>query len=423
MNSETLSLLGSDLWAIEPTKLKALVDEVTAGLEVLRAFGPDAVTRGEPDDQTPADANGVRTIAISGPILPKTNRLLDMLGVAYTSAAQVQADVLDAAEDPAVDSIFLDVDSPGGAVGGITEAAAAIAAASAQKPVHAHTSTQMASAAYWLASQANTVSASPGALVGSIGVYSVVPDTSAAADRMGMKVHVLRSGPHKGTGTDGAEVTEAQLSALQESVDDVAGQFFAAVSAGRPSVDIAAVSGGQSWVAEKAHSKNLIDRVEGFGAAFGQTKPEAPAPASEEEQMSSELLQTVLAKLEALEAKASDAEAAREADRVARESDRKKQTIDAATAAGTIAPAMRAHVEAYAQNATPENLSAFIATLGGSGARPSAVGTTSSEERAEFVDKAEAKMCKQLGITAADLQKFEGIKGVRVSGEWVSEAN
>jgi len=83
--------------------------------------------------------------------------------------AMIQAD-----EDPAVETIVLDIDSPGGYVDGVDVASQAIA--DAEKPVEARVDNMATSAAYWLASQADEIFAlSPAARIGSIGVVATVP--------------------------------------------------------------------------------------------------------------------------------------------------------------------------------------------------------------------------------------------------------
>ena len=68
------------------------------------------------------------------------------------------------------------------------------------KPTMAYTDSEMASAAYWIASAADKVVASPSSTVGSVGVYMVVADYSKAAEAQGIKMVVIKSGKFKGAG-------------------------------------------------------------------------------------------------------------------------------------------------------------------------------------------------------------------------------
>ena len=86
------------------------------------------------------------------------------------------------------DAVILDIDSPGGTVAGTPELGAAVAALNGQKPVYAFSSGLMCSAAYWIASQAEAIYATPSARVGSIGVVQTVIDNSARLHAEGIKV-------------------------------------------------------------------------------------------------------------------------------------------------------------------------------------------------------------------------------------------
>lgn len=86
------------------------------------------------------------------------------------------------------------MDSPGGGVGGVPEAFAALAAVRGRKPTVALSNPLMASAAYWLASAADQIVASPSALTGSVGVYHLHEDYSRAADAVGVTVSYIHAG-------------------------------------------------------------------------------------------------------------------------------------------------------------------------------------------------------------------------------------
>ena len=56
---------------------------------------------------------------------------------------------------------------------------------------------------YWSASQCTRIYANDMAIVGSIGTYGVVYDSSKMAEDVGIKVHVVRAGEMKGAGVAG----------------------------------------------------------------------------------------------------------------------------------------------------------------------------------------------------------------------------
>jgi ClpP class serine protease len=98
----------------------------------------------------------------------------------------------------------------------------------------------------------------------------VVVDSSGAAEKDGYQVHVLSTGPYKGTGAEGAPITDDQLGYLQQRVNDMNTHFIQAVAAGRgrPSQQIMSEWGdGKVWIAAKAQAMGLIDGI----APYDQT--------------------------------------------------------------------------------------------------------------------------------------------------------
>ena len=170
--------------------------------------------------------------------------------------------------DDSVHSILLVVESPGGTVAGTSELAKAVA--SSPKPVVAYIEDMGASAAYWVASAATKVYANDSAYVGSIGTYMVIRDTSQAADKAGIKVHVINAGEFKGAGSAGTEVTDSQLAEFQRVINDTNNLFVEAVASHR-GLDLAtakSLADGRIHLAAEAVKLGLIDGVRGIDAVL-----------------------------------------------------------------------------------------------------------------------------------------------------------
>lgn len=255
--------MAAEPWAMEPTRLEAFFARVTdftaRPFTSLPAVQVDAA---EPQMQISAD--GTAQIPVVG-ILTKQPipKWLSLFGIVGTTYGDIRRMVGEAVATRAVERIELRVESPGGQVPGVQETAEAIAAAAKQKPVTAVVEDLAASGAYWLAAQAGRITANANAFVGSIGVYTVYQDWSKAAENLGVTVHVIRSGEHKGMGVVGAPITEAQIAAMQENIDRVATHFIDAVAAGRglERADAAALATGRLWEATAAVENRLIDAV------------------------------------------------------------------------------------------------------------------------------------------------------------------
>jgi signal peptide peptidase SppA len=282
-----LDEMRAEAWAMDPGHLEVLMRkaevffdparaQVLADLEArdLEARSSGA-TSSRREDQPYMLRGDTAIVSVSGVLMKSVPWWHKYAGVQSTSTPDVANAIAAAAADPQVRSIVLQIDSPGGQAFGVHAAAEAIGAAAKRKPVNAVVESLAASGAYWLASQAQTIAASPDSLVGSIGVYQVVVDSSAAAMKDGVQVHVIRSGEHKGAAVPGSKVTPEQLSAIQSLVDGLAALFRTSVSSGRKLEPnkTASVATGQVWLAGEAQKLGLVDSVEPVAKALSRLAP------------------------------------------------------------------------------------------------------------------------------------------------------
>lgn len=212
----------NEMWAISPRHFQVVTD-------LLLADAPQAAATSSPHRQA-NDSNGVGILTIHGPIMPRSDWVTDLFGL--QSYERIAAGVTKLAADRSVREIILDIDSPGGVALGTDEAAAAIAAAAKVKPVNAIVNGYAASAAYWLASQATSITITPMSQVGSIGVIALHADYSAMLSDAGLDVKVYRTGSMKALGqiVDSHDEVAAAFAAEQGSILQV---FAQAVADGR----------------------------------------------------------------------------------------------------------------------------------------------------------------------------------------------
>ena len=210
--------------------------------------------------------DGVGVIYIHGPMLRNPD-LFDQIVLGATNTEEIIAAVDEASARHDIQALFLDIDSPGGSVNGTPELAQAVAAASKKKHIYAFSSGQMCSAAYWVASQADAIYATPSARIGSIGVILPVVDSSAAFEQAGLKVEVFAAGRFKSAGTPGTSLTEEQRSWLQSDVEETATDFRAAVLARGRKIPDEAME-GQTFSARNAMRFNMAGIVAGRGEAM-----------------------------------------------------------------------------------------------------------------------------------------------------------
>lgn len=242
------------LYAIEPRYLSSAVAGIKAGTWPMVG----ALTRPETRDLYAVTPEGIAILPIAGPMMKGRSKY------AHANTLDVRRGLRAATRDEDVGGILLLIDSPGGMVAGTQELADDVRSASDEKPVWAHGDDLMASAAYWMASQASRITANRAAEVGSIGTLAVVEDSSEQASIEGITVHVVSTGELKGAFTPGAPVTDAQLDYLRERVEELNGHFLDAVGRGRmlEGDGLGNVATGRVWGSVEARRLGLIDSVQ-----------------------------------------------------------------------------------------------------------------------------------------------------------------
>jgi signal peptide peptidase SppA len=308
-------------WAMNLPHLEAFLSELQVAVDIIES-DPKAKKQQDGEsgydcEEPPYEMRGsVACVPVHGVVLKSVPWILRAFGINATSTQATRKALTHAIENKEVTSIELNIDSPGGTVAGVQELSDDIAKLT--KPVTAKISDLCASAAYWLASQTQGISANAGAQVGSIGVYTVMRDSSRAAENAGIKTHVLASHPLKGAGVPGSVVTDEQLADTQRLIDATANLFTAHVMRGRKMTDeqVKKVATGQVWLADEAKKFGLIDQVGSsvavHAAASPQTKPLLGV--IEESEMADKNIGTVAAvqgdeELQAYKARAEKAEA------------------------------------------------------------------------------------------------------------------
>jgi capsid assembly protease len=170
----------------------------------------------------------------------------------------------DYAADPSVGTVLLDVDSPGGTVSGLPELAAEIRRTAETKHVVALANDLAASAAYWIASQADEIIATPEALVGSIGVFTYHVDYSQMMAEAGIKITYIHAGKYKVEGNPNEPLSDEARDHIQSQVESDYNLFVADVAKGRK-VSTATVRSdfgqGRVLTAADAKAAGMIDRV------------------------------------------------------------------------------------------------------------------------------------------------------------------
>lgn len=263
-------------WAILPAKLEeirailfahamtdATADDIKRDLQG-KIVGPNDVPRAQ-------QFGSIAVVPVFGTIGHRMNMFSDFSG--GTSTEQLKAQIQKAVSDESISALVLDVNSPGGTVGGLPEVHEVIMSARAVKPVVASVNAMSASAAYWITSAASEICITPSGEAGSIGVFYLHEDVSGMLEQMGVKVSIIKAGKFKAEGNEWQPLTEEAIAEMQGKVDHYYGMFVSNVAAGR-GVSVADVRSkfgeGRMLTATQAKSVGMVDRIETMDATLNR---------------------------------------------------------------------------------------------------------------------------------------------------------
>ncbi|WP_419198853.1 S49 family peptidase [Wolbachia endosymbiont of Rhagoletis cingulata] len=170
-------------------------------------------------------------IPIHGILTKKSEAFDDVLGM--TSYEKIREEIEEALIDEEVETIILDIDSPGGEVNGLFDLSDFIYEARTLKKIVAIANDDAYSAAYAIASSAEKVYVSRTSGVGSIGVIASHIDQSAFDEKQGIKYTTVYAGNRKNDLNPHEPITSESLESLQGEVDRLYEMFVELVARNR----------------------------------------------------------------------------------------------------------------------------------------------------------------------------------------------
>ncbi|HEY5725543.1 MAG TPA: signal peptide peptidase SppA [Methylomirabilota bacterium] len=174
------------------------------------------------------------------------------------------------AENAAVKAVVVRVNSPGGVVAPTQEIVGGIERVrKAGKPVVASFGAVAASGGYYIGTSADRIFANPGTLTGSIGVIMQMANVEGLLKKVGVDYVVIKAGAYKDVGNFSRAMTPEERRILQALLDDVYGQFVAAVAKGRGLDEgtVRAFADGRIYSGQQAHALKMVDELGGFEEA------------------------------------------------------------------------------------------------------------------------------------------------------------
>ena len=220
-------------------------------------------------------SNSLAIIPIQGTIFPKGNFFSSFSG--SLSAQGIISSVMACSDDPKVNTILFDVDSPGGYVAGVPECADVIYNARKDVKIVSHVS-EAYSAAYYLASQSNEIVVTKSGGVGSIGVLTIHKSIARLNEDNGIDVTIIRIPEWKAEANPYEKLTESAKKNILEEIGGVYDDFVSAVARGRKveASDVKKNYGkGRTLNAEDGLKTGMVDRIEAWHETLARVQEES----------------------------------------------------------------------------------------------------------------------------------------------------
>lgn len=259
-------------WAIQEDTLAIITDVLLMRARGERFTAEEIDARLAAAVQRSGPRNGPRSglvavVPVYGTISARAGMMSRSSG--GTSVEEITGMLRDAHANADVNSIILDIDSPGGTVDGVYELANEIRAMrqsnGGEKPIVAMANTMAASAAYLIASAADEIVVAPSGQVGSIGVLLPHIDRSVSEQTQGIKTTLISAGKYKTEGNPFEPLTDEARAEMQGKVDEYYAMMKRDIAAGRGITTDAVSTGygqGRMLLARPALKAGMVDRVD-----------------------------------------------------------------------------------------------------------------------------------------------------------------
>lgn len=219
--------------------------------------------------QTVGDVNGVPTKFHSGD--KAATDQLAIINIAGTImppfTERWRKQITAAMEDDRVKGVLLVVDSPGGLVADSHQIFHDLQKLKQKKPIYVAMKRLAASGGYYVAMGGGTdtkIFVEPTTWTGSIGVIIPRYNASELAERVGVKVEPLTTGPLKDTLSPFRDLTDQERSVWKAIMDDSFDRFVKVIHENRAPLseaDVRALATGQIYTANQAIENGMADEI------------------------------------------------------------------------------------------------------------------------------------------------------------------
>lgn len=273
MHNAILSQLNEQIWAMRPemiSNIHMILYEYYLSEEpkeerikrIEERLGRKLENKKRPIHAVETKTRKVAVIPVIGIIGKRMNMFSDISGGVSTEL--LKKDIQESIDNPDIDAIVLDIESPGGTVDGIRELAEYIYKSREVKPIVSYANGEMASGALYIGAASSKITAFDTAEIGSLGVWVGHSDWSKFYEDMGIKNTIIRSARFKATPNRAEPLTDEVLGYVQGIVDHFCQMFIEDISAYR-GVDKKIVekewANGKMFPARVAKDMGIIDHI------------------------------------------------------------------------------------------------------------------------------------------------------------------
>ncbi len=214
--------------------------------------------------------DNVGILKIEGIIVAKSDIFTEIFGGAPLDV--LTEDFKSLVENDNINTIVLDIDSPGGTIDGVAVFAEMVFQGRKEKTILSHTSSIMTSAAIWIAAAAHKIFISDNTVTtGSIGVLTTHLNFEMFNEKIGIIPTEITAGSHKRITSQLKPLTSEGRAVLQGQVDHIMGVFVNDVARFRGVTTqnvTASMADGKIFLGSQAVEAGLVDGIISFDDLF-----------------------------------------------------------------------------------------------------------------------------------------------------------
>lgn len=187
------------------------------------------------------------------------------------TAATMNKDLRELAEDEDIKAVVIRVNSPGGSAYASEQIWHEVQLLKEKKPVVISMGGMAASGGYYISCGANKILAEANTLTGSIGIFGMIPDASELlTQKLGLSFDIVKTNALSDLGTMARPFNEAESALMQQNINKGYDLFTKRVAMGRgiSQDSVKVIAEGRVWTGEQALKIGLVDQLGNLDVAI-----------------------------------------------------------------------------------------------------------------------------------------------------------